>query len=720
MSDQSVPTPPTNEIGHGGTQPPPWNAWISEIDEVPALQWPSSVATFHRMRTDTQLNALTQATTLPIRRRRWVINPNGARDEAVEMVSTDMGLPIKGTGEDVQRRRRRFNHDDHLRMSLLSIIYGHMFFEQDGEIDADDNWRLQKLAPRMPQSISNIEVAKDGMLEGIRQHGGKLEARNGVWGKPELISVDRLVAYVWEQEGANWTGRSMYRPCYRHWVRKDRLLRIDAQRHEKYGLGVAVGTAPQGSKNVAEYGRLAGQAKADPNGGVGLPYGATLGIQGINGTLPDIMGSIRYDDEAMARNFLGMVMQLGQTETGSRALGQTFSDLFSWGIDAIAEFYAKITSEHVIEDIIDWNFGVDENAPTLTWEEAEHEQIPITDLVMLIDKGIIAVDEEVDSYIRDRFRLPEASEPIVVQPPAKEEPVVEPGEGAEGNQPPNLAIAARIDALRNNRRRRVAAAAPVRTGPGWRDPSEVEVRASTDFAAMEAVWEASTADLVDEWLSIRAAQIAALEEAVRLAVAAGNPAAVANISAPVMGDDLIYAHMMSMMEDAIAAARVEAAAQGVSIGLIDVASMEPMVRQQAEAISIIMSRALGETATRQAMMRYGTNGMDAESVAAAVRAHLEELSDTYLVDMLGGALTQAQNTGRYMVFDEGPVAYVYASELLDMNTCERCKNLDGKEYATVAAAKLDYPTGGYKECLGGPRCRGTLVAVYEDESEPTQ
>jgi len=95
-----------------------------------------------------------------------------------------------------------------------------------------------------------------------------------------------------------------------------------------------------------------------------------------------------------------------------------------------------------------------------------------------------------------------------------------------------------------------------------------------------------------------------------------------------------------------------------------------------------------------------------------VREHLEGLSDQYLDDNLGGALTQAQNTGRRAVMERGPQKQIYASELLDQNTCVRCAAIDGKEYASLSDAERDYPTGGHKDCLGGARCRGTLVAVY--------
>jgi Endonuclease NucS C-terminal domain len=51
----------------------------------------------------------------------------------------------------------------------------------------------------------------------------------------------------------------------------------------------------------------------------------------------------------------------------------------------------------------------------------------------------------------------------------------------------------------------------------------------------------------------------------------------------------------------------------------------------------------------------------------------------YREDQLGGTLMQAQNGAQRAVFDTGPEATSYASELLDRDTCKRCKEADGVE-----------------------------------------
>jgi hypothetical protein len=158
-------------IGHGNFGLIPWSAFVDVTETVPELTWPISINTYGAMRTDAQIASLLLAFTLPIRRYRWYIDPNGARDGVVEDVASDFNLPIEAKDPNpVTRRRDRFSHDRHLFHALLMLTYGSMFFETVYRFDeAANRFRLRKLAPRMPGSISEIQVVRDGGLEYIRQ-----------------------------------------------------------------------------------------------------------------------------------------------------------------------------------------------------------------------------------------------------------------------------------------------------------------------------------------------------------------------------------------------------------------------------------------------------------------------------------------------------------------------------------------------------------------------
>ena len=47
-----------------------------------------------------------------------------------------------------------------------------------------------------------------------------------------------------------------------------------------------------------------------------------------------------------------------------------------------------------------------------------------------------------------------------------------------------------------------------------------------------------------------------------------------------------------------------------------------------------------------------------------------------------------------------------------VHNCHACEAVDGREYESLEAAREDYPLGGFKDCRGQARCRGTLVFEY--------
>lgn len=96
-------------------------------------------------------------------------------------------------------------------------------------------------------------------------------------------------------------------------------------------------------------------------------------------------------------------------------------------------------------------------------------------------------------------------------------------------------------------------------------------------------------------------------------------------------------------------------------------------------------------------------------VAASAAGVLDTARQGVYQTAAGARAVQATATGMPHIHR------VYASELLDTNTCTSCAAVDGKEYPSVEAAHQEYHGhGGYMGCLGGLRCRGTLVFVYAE------
>lgn len=432
---------PLNEVGY--VKPANW-WWQLDEEPTPELRWPESITVYDAMRTqDAQCKSVLRAVALPVIRTPWWLEPNGARDEVVEFVARDLGLPIAGTSAApaAPRTRDRFSWLEHLRHALLMLPFGHMYFAQWYRI-SDDAKRahLRKLLPLMPRTIAAIDVADDGGLVSVTQWpqtGGK---------SAEPIPVSRLVAYVHEHEGANWLGHSILRSAYKNWLIKDRLLRVNAQTIERNGMGIPVYTGAPGEADLSAGLGMTKAWRSGESAGTAIPHEAKMQLLGVEGDLPDALGSIKYHDEQIARAVLAHFLNLG-TQTGSWALGTTFADFFTLSLQTVADQVADTATQHIVEDLVDANWGQDEPAPKIVFQEIGSRRDATADaLRVLVDAGVIRTDADLESFVRESFGLPSAGIPrlpLPVGPAAPARPETRPtGElsvaasGRKGQIPP--------------------------------------------------------------------------------------------------------------------------------------------------------------------------------------------------------------------------------------------------------------------------------------------
>jgi hypothetical protein len=407
-----MPAAPTSEIGYA--QATNAGFWMYDDETTPELVWPQSVTVYDAMRSqDSQVRSVLQAVTNPVLSTRWWVDPAGARDEVAEFVARDLGLPLAGADEPPKapRTRDRFSWLEYLRHALLMLPFGYMYFEQVYRVDPDGSRaHLRKLAPRMPKTIQSIDVASDGGLISITQYSSMTERAQ----RP--IPVDRLVAHVNEREGGNWLGRSLLRSCYKNWLLKDRLLRVQAQTVERNGMGVPLYKGAPGETDLTKGARMAQAWRAGEASGAAIPNEADMLLLGVEGELPDADKPIRYHDEQIARGVLAHFLNLG-TQTGSWALGTTFADFFTLSLQNLAQAVKDTATQHVVEDLVDINFGDDEPAPKIACAEiGSRQQATAAELKALIDSGALVVDDELEAAIRQMYGMPRR-DPATARPP---------------------------------------------------------------------------------------------------------------------------------------------------------------------------------------------------------------------------------------------------------------------------------------------------------------
>ncbi|RIR60075.1 phage portal protein family protein [Mycobacteroides abscessus] len=429
MADQQAPkktAAPRTEQGYvlssaGATG---WGGPIDQFEQTTDLIWPLSVWTYTRMvREDARISSVLRAIGLPIRRTAWRIRQNGASDEVTEFIARNLGLPIEGAADEDEppaRTRGRFSWDKHLQQALMALRYGHSVFEQVYRLEGEGaNVRavLRKLAPRPQVTIAKWNVDRDGGLVSIEQHpsSGFTMTSSGVAipaGGPldSIIPINRLVVYAHEPDPGVWIGNSLLRPAYKHWKLKDELMRIEAAAARRHGIGVPVmkgnATDSEDPDRMDELLAIASAFRGGETAGLAITEGEDFAIASPSGTPIDPRRAIEYHDHQMALVALAHFLNL-DSKGGSHALASVQADTFVQSVQTEAEDVRDTAQAHVVEDLVDLNFGEDEPAPLLVFDEiGSRQDATAAALQMLVNAGLLTPDPRLEAFIRSATGLP--------------------------------------------------------------------------------------------------------------------------------------------------------------------------------------------------------------------------------------------------------------------------------------------------------------------------
>lgn len=400
---------------------------------VPELMWPNSVFTYTRMaREDARVASVLRALALPIRRTAWRIRQNGASDEVTEFVANNLGLPIEDgdVDEPTPRMRDRFSWQQHLQQALTAQQYGHAVFEQLYRIEGSGSKAravLRKLAPRPQSSISYWNVDRDGGLISVQQWpAGTFTAPGMLVLAPtsmgQAIPVNRLVVYLNDPTPGIWTGNSLLRPAFKHWKLKDELMRIEAAAARRHGIGVPKmkGNAAD-SLDPARMNELLAIASAYRGGesaGLAITDGEEFDIVSPRGTPMDPRRAIEYHDHQIALVTLAHFLNL-DGKGGSYALASVQADTFVQSVQTVADDIRDTAQAHVVEDIVDVNWGPDEPSPLLVFDEiGSRQDATAAALQMLVNAGLLTPDPRLELFLRQAAGLPGPDPDAPDAPPA--------------------------------------------------------------------------------------------------------------------------------------------------------------------------------------------------------------------------------------------------------------------------------------------------------------
>ncbi|MCS7224049.1 MAG: DUF935 domain-containing protein [Armatimonadetes bacterium] len=395
---------PTKELGFGGSGAGSSLSSLPADEYLPEISFPHSLFLYNKMRrSDSTIQAVEYALTLPIRATDWRVEEGGSSPSAKQAADLINETFFGGM---------TITFDDFLREALLALFYGFVPFEKVYE-QRNGLWTYRKLAPRHPATVECFLFAPDGGLEGIRQSGVDPTGR---W-RQVTIPIDKLLLFIWRREFGNPYGFSLLRPIYKHWLLKDIYYKLQGVALERWSAGIAVGKVPRGTSESDRNLLLSVLEKLRTHDRAALVLPEDFSVEILGGQVAATQAfseAIQHHDTMMVKGVLAQFLNLGQGDIGSWALSRDHSQLFLLSLNAVAQWFADIVNRYAIQPLCQINFGQDfDEFPRLTFTDLRmilHRDDLARTVAELISRSALSPDRSLQDFLRNLLDLPRSGD----------------------------------------------------------------------------------------------------------------------------------------------------------------------------------------------------------------------------------------------------------------------------------------------------------------------
>jgi len=669
--------PETDEVGSAGTTF--FSGSLADNEYNRDLKGSKGITTYEKMRrSDARVKFALLVCELPLRAVTWSVEPasDDTQDqeiaEALEQNLMNMSI----------------TWDSFLHHVLLMLPFGFSMFEKVWKIE-ENQVRYQKIAPRLPSTLYKWDMDENGGLKGITQATWKSD-------KYQFIDIpaEKLLIFTNEKEGSNFEGVSILRTAYKHWYYKDNLYRIDAIAAERHALGVPHFTHPaDASKEDKDRLDALGQRMyANEQAYIRTADGYTFEVKGLTGTIKDIMPSIQHHDRKIAESVLADFIDLGSGDTGSWALSKDKSSFFLMSLAAVGTNIKDTINTYCIPQWVNYNYAGVKEYPKLTHGSLETRDMKLyADAVneLLLSGGLVPAIET-ENALRDMLKLPQREKEKQTQQSEKRI-----FQGAEAKK-------------------------------YYRELTLAEQ--SVQFDEIEKKLNASEEQLIKAASAVRQKQVNKLVDIAMKIIEKRQLERLDDIDVPfraemattiekVLHDLYKYGRQQVKIELAIQAKLNEFKAPVKSplpLPSDDSELINEYLHTRAKANANILGTHLKSTVTFESMRQIRQGVVEREVLAQL----LNDLSDKELKGIASYSSSEAFNFGRSAQAAEmkDEIATAQYSAILDYNTCDNCRPLDGQEWE-FADERTDKYARGNPDCLGGTRCRCLLVFIHKNEAK---
>ena len=369
----------------------------------------NGIATYARMRDDAACAAVPTFITTAITSARWRVVSEDM--ETVEKLSEQMGISQEGapytSANGVSMAQ--------ILPELLTATYNGVAVS---EIVHDRSMSMIGLGSveHRPAGSLHAEpwVIEDGRLAQIRQN-----AITGGSGQTKVMDADACLVVSIGRKGNNYWGRSTLRSAYPAWFDKQKVMLLMVLGLERLAIPIMVASlrdemtlpSPDQATKMDEVLKKFADGKISSIRGDSVHEIDLLESRGRG--MIDPLAAMQWYDAQIFLNGALMFVQLGQSASGNRALGQTFTKMFYRSLIEIADLVAAELTAKIVQPLCLWNgWAMDAR---VTHEGLEQEDVlAFTEQVENVWKPIMeaeqAGDTETANVMREKVGLPMSDE----------------------------------------------------------------------------------------------------------------------------------------------------------------------------------------------------------------------------------------------------------------------------------------------------------------------
>ena len=274
------------------------------------------------------------------------------------------------------------------------------------------SWEVRFTPPWSPFTL---------LRKSARTHNQRARANHYIWAIDAVdpqdtvcIEVDAPSHLFLAGEAMVPTHNSVLRSAYLHWHLKTQLYRIDAVKHDRYGVGVPEAILDKDTTFAPDeltaidtaLKNLSAKERAYIRHSSKVEYKIMTPAGGTGGTA-DLMASVEHHNAMIARTALAGFMSQGEQKHGSYGMGSRLTDFFANALESVADDTCNDLNLRVIKALCDLNFPMqDRRYPHLA--VANISDVDVQELCESLKTlgSHITAEDDLEDVLRKLMNLP--------------------------------------------------------------------------------------------------------------------------------------------------------------------------------------------------------------------------------------------------------------------------------------------------------------------------